>query len=146
MLFDFYFAKFNFLCFISTPSDHSPICIWFYLRYKIRKIIHSSVLSLTSVLKVVNFFLSFFSFPVFPLLLDRNLLSGYSPPIMQGSFACFSGCAYCVVWHWGILQECTLGLYRVLCSININIRIKYLLVLYKLIPLLSVSKLVTSAL
>ena len=40
---------------------------------------------------------------------------------MQGSFACFSGCAYCIVWHWGILRECTLGLYRVLCSISLNI-------------------------
>ena len=66
--------------------------------------------------------------------------------VLQSSFACFSGCAYCVVRHWGILRECTLGLYRVLHSISINIRIKYLLVLHKLIPLLSVSKLVTSAL
>ena len=55
VLFDFYFAKFNFLCFISTPSNRSPICIWFYLRYKIRKIIQSSVLSFLSVLKVANF-------------------------------------------------------------------------------------------
>ena len=44
-----------------------------------------------------------FSFSVFLLLLGRNLLSGYSPPIMQGSFACFSGCAYCIAWCWGIL-------------------------------------------
>ena len=55
VLFDFYFAKFNFLRFISTPSNRSPICVWFYLRYKIRKIIQSSVLSFPSVLKVVNF-------------------------------------------------------------------------------------------
>ena len=54
VLFDFYFAKFNFLHFISTPSNRSPICIWFYLRYKIRKIIQSTVLSF---LKVVNFLL-----------------------------------------------------------------------------------------
>ena len=32
-----------------------------------------------------------FSFSVFLLLLGRNLLSRYSPPIMQGSFAYFSG-------------------------------------------------------
>ena len=32
-----------------------------------------------------------FSFSVFLLLLGRNLLSGYSPPIMQGSFVYFSG-------------------------------------------------------
>ena len=34
-----------------------------------------------------------FSFSVFLLLLDRNLLSGCSPPIMQSSFVYFSGCA-----------------------------------------------------
>ena len=88
ILFDFYFAKFNFLCFISTPSNCSPICVWFYLRYKIRKIIQSSVLSLPGVLKVTNFLLpslSQFSFYCWV----ENLLSGYSPPIMQSSFALF---------------------------------------------------------
>ena len=54
ILFDFYFAKFNLLHFISTPSNRSPICVWFYLRYKIRKIIQSSVLSF---LKDANFLL-----------------------------------------------------------------------------------------
>ena len=140
-----YFAKFNFLCFISTPSNRLPVCVWFYLRYKIRKIIQSAVLSFLGVLKVANFLLpslSQFSFYCWV----ENQLSGYSPPIMQIPFACFSGCAYCVAWHWGILQKCTLGSYRVLHSISINIRIKYLLVLYKLIPLLSVFKLVTSTL
>ena len=44
-----------------------------------------------------------FSFSVFLLLLDGNLLYRYSPPIMQGSFAYFSSCVYCVAWHWGIL-------------------------------------------
>ena len=34
-----------------------PTCLWFYLRYKIRKIIQSSVLSFLSVLKVANFLL-----------------------------------------------------------------------------------------
>ena len=102
MLFDFYFAKLNFLCLISTPSNHSPICIWFYLRYKIRKVIPSSVLSFPGVLKVVNFpFPSLSQF--FFLLLGRNLLSRDSPPIMQGSFAYFSGCAYCIARCWGIL-------------------------------------------
>ena len=92
VLFDFYFAEFNFLHFISTPSNCSPICIWFYLRYKIRKIIQSSVLSFSGVLKVANFLLpslSQFSFYCWV----ENLLPGYSPPIMQSSFACFSGCA-----------------------------------------------------
>ena len=92
MLFDFYFAKFNFLHFISTPSNHSPICVWFYLRYKIIKIIQSSVLSFLGVLKVADFLLpslSQFSFYCWV----ENLLSGCSPPIMQGSFAYFSGCA-----------------------------------------------------
>ena len=88
MLFDFYFAKFNFLCFISTLSNHLPTCAWFYLRYKIRKIIQSSVLSFV---KVVNFLLpSQFSLYCWV----EDLLSGDSPPIMQSSFACsFSGCA-----------------------------------------------------
>ena len=27
----------------------------------------------------------------------------------------------CIAWHWGMLQECTLGSYRVLRSISINI-------------------------
>ena len=72
VLFDFYFAKFNFLCFISTPSNCLPICIWFYLRYKIRKIIQSSVLSFLGVLKVVNFLLPSLSFSVFLLLLGRK--------------------------------------------------------------------------
>ena len=47
----------------------------FTLDIKIRKIIQSSVLSFPGVLKVVNFLFSF-SFSVFLLLLDRNLLSG----------------------------------------------------------------------
>ena len=71
--------------FISTPSNRSPTCIWFYLRYKIRKIIQSSVLSFPGVLKVVNFLLpslsqfslycwveNLFSFSVFLLLLGRK--------------------------------------------------------------------------
>ena len=58
MLFDFYFAKFNFLHLISTPSNRLPICVWFYLRYKIRKIIQSSVLSFPGVLKVADFLFS----------------------------------------------------------------------------------------
>ena len=92
VLFDFYFAKFNFLRFISTPSNRLLTCIWFYLRYKIRKIIQSSVLSFSGVLKVANFLLPFLSQFSFYCWVE-NLLSGYSPPIMQSSFACFSGCA-----------------------------------------------------
>ena len=121
------YAKFRFLYFISTPSNHLLLRFWFYLRYKnkymlfdfyfakftsyalylllptirqfvfgftldinIRKIIQSSVLSFLGVLKVVNFHLPSLS-QFFSLLLGRNLLSGYSPPIMQDSFACFSG-------------------------------------------------------
>ena len=53
MLFDFYFAKFNFLCFISTPSNQ--FAFGFTLDIKIRKIIQSSVLSFLGVLKVANF-------------------------------------------------------------------------------------------
>ena len=87
VLFDFYFAKFNFLHFISTPSNRSLICILFYLRYKIRKIIQSSVLSFLGVLKVASFLLPFLSQFSFYCWVE-NLLSGYSPPIMQSSFAC----------------------------------------------------------
>ena len=100
VLIDFYFAEFNFLCFISTSSNRSPICIWFYLRYKNKKnYTKLSVVLFWVFLKVANFLL----FLSLSLLLDRNLLSGYSPPIMQGSFVCFSGCAYCIVRCWGIL-------------------------------------------
>ena len=102
MLFDFYFAKFNFLHFISTPSNHSPICIWFYLRYKNKKNYTKLSVVLSGCFEGCKFPLSF-SFSVFLLLLDRNLLSRGSPPIMQSSFACFSGCAYCIVQCWGIL-------------------------------------------
>ena len=95
VLFDFYFAKFNFLHFISTPSNRSPTCVWFYLRYKIRKIIQSSVLSFPDVFEGCKFppSLSLLSFPCILYCWVENLLSGYSPPIMQSSFACFSGCA-----------------------------------------------------
>ena len=95
-LFDFYFAKFNLLHFISTPSNRLPTCIWFYLRYKIRKIIQSSVLSFFWCFEGCEFppSLSLLSFPCILYCWVENLLSGYSPPIMQSSFACFfSGCA-----------------------------------------------------
>ena len=62
----------------------------FTLDIKIRKIIQSSVLSYLGVLKVANFLFPSLS-QFFFLLLGRNLLSGYSSPIMQGSFAYFSG-------------------------------------------------------
>ena len=95
----FTLLSFNLLHFISTPSNCSPTCIWFYLRYKIRKIIQSSVLSFSNVLKVANFFLPYLC-SVFLVLLGRKLMSGYSPPIMQSSFACFfSG------WGYNILRD-----------------------------------------
>ena len=87
MLFDFYFAKFNFLHFISTPSNHSPICIWFYLRYKNKKNYTKLSVVLSRCFEGCEFPLSF-SFSVFLLLLDRNLLSRYSPPIMHSSIFC----------------------------------------------------------
>ena len=95
VLFDFYFAKFNFLCFISTPSNHLPICVWFYLRYKNKKIIQNSVLSFPGVLKVVNFLFQFFFYCWIETCCPDD-----SPPIMQGSFVCFSGGAYCIVQCW----------------------------------------------
>ena len=67
----FTMLSFNLLHFISTPSNRSPTCVWFYLRYKIRKIIQSSVLSFSDVLKVVNFFLPYL-WSVFLVLLGRK--------------------------------------------------------------------------
>ena len=48
-----------------------PTCIWFYLRYKIRKIIQSSVLSFSDVLKVANFLLPS-QFSLYLVLLGRK--------------------------------------------------------------------------
>ena len=46
--------------------------------------------------------LSLFSFPCILHCWVENLLSGYSPPIMQSSFACFfSGCAYNILHDFG---------------------------------------------
>ena len=82
VLFDFYFAKFNFLHFISTPSNHSPICVWFYLRYKNKKNYTKLSLVLSRCFEGCEFPLSF-SFSVFLLLLDRNLLPGFSTNYAQ---------------------------------------------------------------
>ena len=67
----FTLLSFNLLHFISTPSNRSPTCVWFYLRYKIRKIIQSSMLSFSNVLKVANFFLPYLC-SVFLVLLGRK--------------------------------------------------------------------------
>ena len=67
----FTLLSFNLLHFISTPSNHLPTCVWFYLRYKIRKIIQSSVLSFSDVLKVANFFFPYLC-SVFLVLLGRK--------------------------------------------------------------------------
>ena len=162
VLFDVYFAKFNFLCFISTPSNHLPICVWFYLRYKIRKIIQSSVLSFPGVFEGCEFPPSF-SFSVFLLLLGRkpvvrifwdDISNGYSIPdekltirysiqmkYLPLAFSSVISCKIDVFTHqickvllpvslvvhkciarcWEKLRECTLGSYRVLHSISINI-------------------------
>ena len=94
VLFDLYFAKFHFLRFISTPSNRLPICIWFYLGYKNKKNYTKLSVVLSGCFEGCEFPLSF-SFSVFLLLLDRNLLSGYSPPIMQSlKFSCSLCCAY----------------------------------------------------
>ena len=74
----------------------------FTLDIKIRKIIQSSVLSFLGVFEGCEFPL-FFSFSVFLLLLDRNLLSGYSPPIMDGpGFSYALHCAY----SWFLRLHC----------------------------------------
>ena len=114
ILFDFYFAKFNFLHFISTPSNRLSICVWFYPRYKIRKIIQSSVLSFSSVLKVANFLLpSLSQFSLYCWV--ENLLPGFSTNYAK--FFCLISLVVhkCMALHWGMLRECTLGWYRVLC-------------------------------
>ena len=102
VLFDFYFAKFtSYALYLLFLTIHQ-FALGFTLDIKIRKIIQSSVLSFPGVLKVTNFLLPSLS-QFFLLLLGRNLLSRYSPPIMQSSFACFSGGAQCIAWCWGIL-------------------------------------------
>ena len=120
MLFDFYFANFNFLCFISTPSNHSPICIWFYLRYKIRKIIQSLVLSFFRCFEGSEFPPSF-SFSVFLLLLGRKPVARILHQLCKVLLPISLVVHKCITRHWGMLQECTPGLYRVLRSISITI-------------------------
>ena len=86
MLFDFYFAKFTSYTLYLLLLTVRQFAFGFTLDIKIRKIIQSSVLSFLGVLKVANFLLLSLS-QFFLLLLGRNLLSRYSPPIMQSSFA-----------------------------------------------------------
>ena len=73
----------------------------FTLDIKIRKIIQSSVLSFLGVLKVANFL--FPSLSQFFFYCWIKTCCPDSPPIMQGSFICFSGGAYCIVQCWGKL-------------------------------------------
>ena len=111
----FTLLSFNLLHFISTPSNRSPTCIWFYLRYKIRKIIQSSVLSFSNVLKVANFFLPYLC-SVFLVLLDRKP----DVQIFSTNYAKFFClfllwlCIKHIMRPWGTLRGCTLGSYRVL--------------------------------
>ena len=110
------FAKFNFLCFISTPSNRLPTCVWFYLRYKIRKIIQSSVLSFSDVLKVVNFLPPYLcSVFLVSLLLGRKLVVQIFPTNYAKFFCLFLFwlCIKYIARLWRMLQECTLGSYRV---------------------------------
>ena len=132
----FTLLSFKLLHFISTPSNRSPTCIWFYLRYKIRKIIQSSVLSFSDVLKVANFFLPYLC-SVFLVLLGRK------PDVRifstnYAKFFCLFLLWFCIKYIaqlWGTLRECTLGSYRVLHFYQHKyIYLKYLLVLYKLMP------------
>ena len=63
----FTLLSFNFLRFISTPSNRLLTCAWFYLRYN-KKIIQSfSVVLFPVVLKAANFLLPYLC-SVFPLL------------------------------------------------------------------------------
>ena len=57
--FDLYLAKFILLHFISTPSNRSLTCAWFYLRYKKENYTKLSVVLFPVVLKVANFLLPY---------------------------------------------------------------------------------------
>ena len=66
----------------------------FTLRYKNKKNYIKLSVVLSGCFEGCEFPL-FFSFSVFLLLLDRNLLSGYSPPIMDGPSSSYAlRCAY----------------------------------------------------
>ena len=133
---------------MSTPSNHLPTCVWFYLRYKIRKIIQSSVLSFSDVLKVANFLL--------PYLCSVSLVLLGRKPVVRifftnyAKFSCLFLLWLCIkyiVQLWGTLRECTLRLYRVLCFYqHKNITTIPARVVQVDAFLLSVSELVTSAL
>ena len=55
----FTLLSFNFLHFISTPSNRLLTCAWFYLRYKIRKLYKAWCCPFPGVLKVANFLLPY---------------------------------------------------------------------------------------
>ena len=112
----FTLLSFNLLHFTSTPSNRLATCIWFYLRYKIRKIIQSSVLSFSDVLKVVNFFLPYLC-SVFLVLLGRKPdVWRFSNNYARLFFLLFLLwlCINYIALLWGMLRECTLGSFRVL--------------------------------
>ena len=124
--YDFYFAQSNFLCFIPIPSNRSPICIGFTLDIKFKKLYKVQCCPFLMFLKVANFLLSFFPSQFYLIFFFyccvENLLSKYSPPIMQSSFSSVSLVVHkCILWHWGMLQECALVSYRVLHSNSLNI-------------------------
>ena len=93
--------SFNLLRFISTPYNRSLACVGVTLDINKEKYTKLSVVLFPVVLKVVNFLLPYFA-QLFPFCVE-NLLSGYSPPIMQGATArnsvevCFCCFLLCLV-------------------------------------------------
>ena len=75
VLFDFYFAKFSFLCFNLLLLTIHQLAFGFTFRYKIRKIIQSSVLSF---LKVANFLLPSLCSVFLVLLCRKSDACGFS--------------------------------------------------------------------
>ena len=73
----FTLLSFNLLHFISSPSNHSLTCAWFYLRYKLRKLYKAECCPFPGVLKVANFFL--------PYLCSVFLLLGRKPDVWRFS-------------------------------------------------------------
>ena len=111
----FTLLSFNLLHFISTPSNCSSTCIWFYLRYKIRKLYKAQCCPFPDVLEVVNFFLPYLC-SVFLVLLGRKPDVQIFSTNYAGFFCLFLLwlCIKYIARLWGMLQECTLGSFRVL--------------------------------
>ena len=98
----------NLLCFISTPYNRSLTCTGLTLDINKEKYTKLSVVLFPVVLKAAKFLLPYFA-ELFPSCVE-NLLSGYSPPIMQGATACnLVELLFCVVYYF--FCNCARGFY-----------------------------------